>query len=599
LADPWVESERSALGMSQLPVDLHEGDAELRSLQGELVLLVAEQSRRIPLQRYLTSGLLALLLTVYTPAVLAVLWLVVVVAMVALRTRTVLMLPDDRSRTDEEKLRLISWLYWATGVSQVTALAFFPFVPVTTGAIITIYIIGISSATIHATAGYRRLCLPYILIMMLPVGVLWVVAPGAGAGAYERLVFAGLSGIYITTMLSHAKGAYGVFMESYNIRLQRVDLNRRLRSALGNAESANRAKTRFLASASHDLRQPIHALSLFSGSLLLRPMDSRTKAIAEQIDKAVKSLASQLDALLDISRLDAGVIERSISTIDLQTLLTQLGEEFQPQAAKRGLRLGIAPVGGTLVRTDPMLLQRILRNLLSNAIKYTDSGRVDVSVEGIGGAARISVSDTGRGIPEAEQERVFEEFYQLNNPERDRSKGLGLGLAIVRRLTELLDIELQLQSTPGSGSRFSVDVPVAAREALPVADAAGFTGQGWQHVQVLVVDDEEPIRVGMQTLLEEMGFSVHVASSTEGAIDAARHFEPSIVLADFRLCGDDNGMRTIHALRMVWPELPALLISGDTAPDRLREAHDAGIELLHKPVSSVLLRESILKAVQT
>lgn len=591
-------SSRSAtdLGMSHLPIELRERDAELRSQQGELVLLMAQQARRIPLQRYLTSVLMAALLCYYMSPLLPLLWLGVVVAAVAWRTHVLLRLPEDRTSSDHSKLRRASNLFLLTGVVQALVVLFFPVVPVLIGAIVTIYIVGVCSATIQATAGYRRICLPYVLTMMVPVGVVWTLTPVADVAVSERLLFAGLILIYITTMLSHARGVSGVFMESYDIRQQRVDLNRKLRSALGNAETANRAKTRFLASASHDLRQPIHALSLFSGSLLLRPMDTRTAAIAEQIDKAVKSLAGQLDALLDISRLDAGVIERSISSVDLPILLSQLMDEFQPQAERKGLRLTLQGLDGSLVRTDPMLLQRILRNLVSNAIKYTEQGGVHLSVEPLGDKLRISVADTGPGIPESEQERVFEEFYQLNNPERDRSKGLGLGLAIVRRLTELLDIGLKLASSPG-GSRFSVDIPVTRNPGVPVADQAVPAGPLWRHVQVLVIDDEEAIRLGMQTLLEEMGFTVETAASTDAAIDKALGFTPSIVLADFRLRGDDNGIRTIRALRQTWPELPALLISGDTAPDRLREARDAGVELLHKPVNAMMLRESILKAV--
>jgi len=592
-------SSRSAtdLGMSHLPVELRERDAELRSLQGELVLLMAQQARRIPLQRYLTSVLMAALLSYYVSPVLPLLWLAVVIGAVALRTHVLLGLPEDRSRSDEAKLRLASALFLGTGAVQALVVLFFPLMPVLIGAIVTIYVVGVCSATIQSTAGYQRVCLPYVLVMMVPVGVVWTLTPVADVAVFERLLFAGLILVYITTMLSHARGVYGVFMESYNIRQQRVELNRKLRSALGNAETANRAKTRFLASASHDLRQPIHALSLFSGSLLLRPMDARTAAIAEQIDKAVKSLASQLDALLDISRLDAGVIERSISSVDLPALLSQLVDEFQPQADRKGLRLTLQGLSGSVVRTDPMLLQRILRNLLSNAIKYTEQGSVDLSVEPLDDKLRISVSDTGPGIPESEQERVFEEFYQLNNPERDRSKGLGLGLAIVRRLTELLDIDLKLASVPGRGSRFSVEIPVTRSPGLPAAEEAVPAGPLWRHVQVLVIDDEEAIRLGMQTLLEEMGFTVETAASTAAAVEKVRGFTPSIVLADFRLRGEDNGIRTIRALRETWPELPALLISGDTAPDRLREARDAGVELLHKPVNAMTLRESILKAV--
>ncbi|MFP5305531.1 MAG: sensor histidine kinase, partial [Gammaproteobacteria bacterium] len=290
----------------------------LRTLQGELVLLVAGQAKRIPLQRYLTSVMMALLLMLYVPALPALIWLAAVVAAVALRTRVVLRLQDDAHSSETQKLQRIAWLFWVTGVLQVSVVAFFPFVSVVIGAVITIYIVGVCSATLHATAGYRPICLPYVLVMMLPVALAWTLVPGPAASQTERLIFAVLTLIYITTLLSHGRGLYEVFLDSYNIRLQRLELNRRLREALANAESANQAKTRFLASASHDLRQPIHALSLFSGSLQMRPMDPRTAAIAQQIDQAVKSLGSQLDALLDISRLDAGVIERTISTVDLQ-----------------------------------------------------------------------------------------------------------------------------------------------------------------------------------------------------------------------------------------------------------------------------------------
>ena len=568
-----------------------------RSLHGELVLLIAGQARRIPIERYLTSVLLAALLCVYLPPFAPLAWAALVLGVLALRTRWLLRLADDGDRSDEDKLRHIAWLFWLSGVVQAAVVGFFAFVPVAIAAVITIYVVGVCSATLHATAGFRTVCVPYTLIMMLPVAIAWVLAPNLDVTVLERVVFGALTLIYITTLLSHARGLHEVFADSYRIRLQRLELNLRLREALDRAELANQAKTRFLASASHDLRQPIHALSLFSGSLLLRPMDERTGAIARQIDQAVQSLASQLDALLDISRLDAGVIESAISTVDLHLLLTQLTEEFRPQAEDKKLRLDLRCERGLMVRTDPMLLQRILRNLLSNAIKYTDRGSVELVGARDGRRCGVSVRDTGRGIPDAEHARIFEEFYQLQNPERDRSKGLGLGLAIVRRLTDLLGVELRLESAPGAGSCFRIELPLARAEDASVPEGTMAEDGVAPRIQVLVVDDEEAIRVGMKTLLEEMGFEVQVAASTDAAIDASRRFRPSIVLADFRLRGEDSGIRAIEALRMVWPELPALLISGDTAPDRLREARGAGVELLHKPVPALALRDSILKAV--
>lgn len=592
---PSAEPVQTLGGPGSLPAVASE--PELRSLPGELVLLIADQARRVPVLVVISAGLLALLVMQHVPRPYAVAWWIVAALATLVHSRAVGGLPGDTRRSDEQKLRVAAWSFTVHAVILASIFAFFPFVPVTTAAVITIYNVGLCAATLPATAGYRPIFLPYALVTMGPIAPMWALTPGIDASWFERSIFVGMTAVYLVVMLGHAKGAFQVFAESYRIRQQRIELNRQLREALDQAEAANRAKTRFLASASHDLRQPIHALSLFTGSLQLRQLDQRTAAIAEQIDKSVKSLASQLDALLDVSRLDAGVIECSIATVDLKTLLGQLGDEFVPQAQRKGLRLRVTCPDAVLVNTDPLLFQRIVRNLLSNAVKYTDAGSIELSAERLGDRFRVSVADTGAGIPTSEQERIFEEFYQLNNPERDRTKGLGLGLAIVRRLTALLDLELKLESTVGQGSRFSVDVPTAARQEVSALDMQISEPVATPPIQVLVIDDEEAIRLGMKTLLEEMGFAVEVVASTEAAIDSSRRFHPSVVLADFRLRGNDSGMRAIQALRVVWPDLPALLISGDTAPDRLREAHGAGVTLLHKPVASNVLRDSILQAV--
>ncbi len=240
----------------------------------------------------------------------------------------------------------------------------------------------------------------------------------------------------------------------------------------------------------------------------------------------------------------------------------------------------------------------MLRNLVSNAIKYTRAGSVVLRATVQGEGCRISVIDSGPGIPVAEQSRVFEEFYQLHNPARDRSMGLGLGLAIVRRLTELLDIDLQLHSVPDEGTRFDLLLPLGSGQLSGHTPEHGFDRAAAQRLKVLVIDDEEAIRTGMATLLGEMGFDAGVAASTREAEALAKHFDPALVLADFRLSGDDDGLKAIEALRRRWPGLPALLISGDTAPDRLLQARDAGIPLLHKPVTAAQLRKAILDAAQ-
>ncbi|HZP13680.1 MAG TPA: ATP-binding protein [Nevskiaceae bacterium] len=572
----------------------------LRSRDGELVRLIAEQTHRVPTARYLPSGLLGLLLLEYVPAFYAAAWVLTLWAVLWIRTAELRRQPEDPTRSDRQKLRQTMWLFLATTMAQAASMGFSPWVPTAVMTVITVYLVGTLTANLHATAGYLPVVLPMSFATHAPMVVAWSVNSEWGHSLTERILFCSvLCMLHASTMLSHARGIHSVFMESYDIRLQQLELTRRLQQSVEAAEEANRAKTRFLAAASHDLRQPLHALSLFSGSLLLRPLEARTSAIAQQIDQAVGALSSQFDALLDVSKLDAGIVERKITTVALHEMLPQLRSEFAPQAEAKQLHLELRCPPDLCVRTDPILFARIVRNLVSNAVKYTSRGSILLSAESTPPHCVVAVTDTGPGIPEAERERVFEEFYQLGNPERDRSKGLGLGLAIVRRLTELLEVELRLQSSIGEGSRFSVLLPLAADLAHSPPRETEEPAAVQQDIDVLVIDDEETIRLGMKSVLEGFGFGVCLASSTDEALLAAASKKPSIVLADFRLRRGDGGVRAIRALRDLCPGLPALLISGDTAPDRLREAHEAGVELLHKPVNAVLLRDSVLKALRT
>jgi CheY-like chemotaxis protein/anti-sigma regulatory factor (Ser/Thr protein kinase) len=241
-----------------------------------------------------------------------------------------------------------------------------------------------------------------------------------------------------------------------------------------------------------------------------------------------------------------------------------------------------------------------VRNLVDNAFKYTAAGSVTLSAELRARMAHITVRDTGMGIPEAERERVFEEFYQIGNPERDRVQGLGLGLAIVQRIAQLLGLELTLESEPGRGSTFDVTLPPAAeRRASPRAPAArdAAAPPALDGARILVIDDESDVRAGMRTLLEQLGCRVAVCS---GYADAERLLaedgleDVHVIVSDFRLRAHENGIDTVRRLRERLGDVPALLVSGDTAPERLREAQSSGLPLLHKPVSADKLTEAIL-----
>ena len=252
-----------------------------------------------------------------------------------------------------------------------------------------------------------------------------------------------------------------------------------------------------------------------------------------------------------------------------------------------------------VVETDPVLMERILRNLVSNAVRYTDRGRILVGCRRRGGAISVQVWDTGRGIPKDQHAQVFQEYYQLGNPERDRAKGLGLGLAIVRRLTDLLACRLTLRSELGRGSCFEVTIPLAEGPAEEAPVSAGLP-MAMAHLLIVVVDDEFAIREAMSSLLTNWGHRVIVAGSGDEAIEnlSACPSRPDLLICDYRLRSEENGVDVIERLRSEYnATIPAMLITGDTAPSRLAEAEASGLLLLHKPVPNSRLRAAILNLI--
>ncbi|MDD5471680.1 MAG: hybrid sensor histidine kinase/response regulator, partial [Sideroxydans sp.] len=379
-----------------------------------------------------------------------------------------------------------------------------------------------------------------------------------------------------------------------------------LRSQKEQAEKANFDKTRFLAAASHDLRQPMHALGLFMGELQNRLETPEQRKIVEKVEESVTAMSGLLDSLLDISKLDAGVIVPQVQEIDISTLLRRLTEAYEPLAAAKSIKLRIH-TSNSRVRSDPILLERILMNLLGNAIRYTqEQGTVLLACRKRGDRLRFEVRDNGAGIPLSEQENIFREFVQLENAARDRSKGLGLGLPIVQRSARLLNHPLYLCSTPGRGSVFAVEVPrvpdlhdllgqESAVKSSPAAEAEGsFAGR-----LVLVVDDDELVRNGTAGLIESWGCKVEMAGSLS---EVARRFEQSqfdLVICDYRL-PDGTGVDLAERQYMQGKQKPAfILVSGDTSPEVLKLVADKGMHLLHKPVRPAKLRSMmafVLKA---
>ncbi|MCE5182146.1 MAG: response regulator [Betaproteobacteria bacterium] len=363
------------------------------------------------------------------------------------------------------------------------------------------------------------------------------------------------------------------------------------------AEEANLAKSKFLAAASHDLRQPIHAQGLFLSVLARTELTTHQREILAGANAAAKASSEMLNTLLDYSRIEAGVIQSQPEPFPLQPLLNKLEKEFASQAeikklAYRSRKTDLA------VQSDPMLVELILRNLISNAIRYTRSGGLLVACRKRGDRAVLEVWDTGIGIAPAHQQDVFREFHQLGNPERDRHNGLGLGLAIAERLARTLGHALSLTSTLHRGSVFRLTLPIATAE-LPLERGAFEHGKIPFNVRVLVIDDDAIVRASMHLMLRGWGCECDMAESIEEALELARVRAPDLVISDYRLREQRTGLEAIVALRvLLGSRLPAMLITGDTAPDRLREAQGSGILLLHKPVTPELLHRGLVIALE-
>lgn len=466
-----------------------------------------------------------------------------------------------------------------------------------TGSILVVSVIGgIAGSSMSSLSPVFPAFVAFLVCLLAALASkLWTL----GDPAYDALGVAGV--LYAASLLGQSRNSAEAARQAITLRFENVELIERLRQETAYAqaqrqaaEQANVAKSRFLAAASHDLRQPIHAQGLF---LEVLGSGALSKPQGEALDSARatwQASAEMLDTLLDFSRIEAGVVEPQRRLFALQPLLHKLENELAPQADATGLvyRSRETPAVGC---SDPALVALILRNLVSNAIRYTERGGVLLGCRRRGRHWLVEVWDTGIGIPASQHQAIFQEFHQLGNTERDRRKGLGLGLAIALGLARALGHELSLASTPGRGSVFRLALPCGdAVDATPewedtaAQDAIRDTLLAGKHV--LVVDDDEAVREGMRQTLAGWGCTCDVATSIEEGLSLARVRAPDLVISDYRLRDHRTGAEVIALLRAeLKQELPALLVTGDTAPERLREAIDTGVALLHKPVSPALL----------
>jgi CheY-like chemotaxis protein/anti-sigma regulatory factor (Ser/Thr protein kinase) len=349
-----------------------------------------------------------------------------------------------------------------------------------------------------------------------------------------------------------------------------------------------------LAAASHDLRQPVQSLVLMTHLLASRLLDHPAAEFVKVLEVSVDALCRLLEALLDVSRLDAGTVPINPQAVQLSKIFQGLEAGYQMRAVDKGLTLRTVP-SSLMLNTDPALLERIIRNLLENALRYTDQGHILLGCRRRGDKVLIQIHDTGAGIPAEHLERIFQEFYQISNPARDRSKGLGLGLAIVDRLARLLDYRVSVSSRFGKGTCFTVEAALSSDVAEEPASAKivvessrpVYTGFA------VVIDDDFLVREGLKVLIEQSGWCVLSADNATSALRqlASCPERPTLVIADYRLEGGATGIEALRSIEaQVGAPVLSVVLTGDTAPERIAEVQASGYRILHKPLPTQELR---------
>lgn len=478
-------------------------------------------------------------------------------------------------------------------------------------ALLICVVLGLASAAVTSNVSHSPSMFIYLAGVMFPL-LLRVI----GEGDQLHLILAGMLGLFFAYIMNSAVELIRTFELSLRQRIENEHLQLELVAQKTNAEEmrqaaeqANQSKSKFLATASHDLRQPLQALRLFTEALQDTAKEPGSLRLAGQIGKSVTSLVEMFDDLLDVSRLDAGIIHPRWQHFVLGDLFDRLHADFAPLAQAKELAFDMPYCNrdgnngahcDMAVYSDPFLLERMLRNLISNAIRYTERGKVSLQCRCAAGQVEIAVQDTGIGIGQEAMAHIFEEYFQENNPHRDRRKGLGLGLAIVRRMEELMGYRVLVESTPGQGStfRFSLKKGDAASLARPYIITQ--TKQNVAGKIIALVEDDVDIREFTTELMQEWGCQVFAGETGESVLrelDKAA-LAPDLLVCDYRLPDKQTALDVMRNMRAIWDNLPVLVITGDTAAETLQAIQKSGASLLNKPVAPTRLRSTMFFAMQ-
>ena len=486
-------------------------------------------------------------------------------------------------------LSFISGILWGS-----TALFLINSNEVENASIVAIILAGVSTGSLAPMSSYLPAQYSFSIPALAPI--IFIMLSNQND---TFILFGYLLTAFLFVNLSHAFIINRNNAASFKLRFENIDLLSFLEKKKDEAEKANKDKSRFLTATSHDLRQPLHAMDLYLGALGNALTTDEQRSLLEKTQASSSSLSKLLNALMEVSQLDSGNVTTENKLFNIYSLLHNIHQSMLPESHKNNFSFKLDSESFQIF-TDPLLLERIIRNLITNAIKHSHGSNITLCATSDNGIATISVYDDGYGIENAEIENIFSEFYQLNNSERDRTKGLGLGLAIVQRISKQLNLELNVSSTLNEGSTFSVKLPVYSHENTLEQNKLDKDKIDLSGLFIIAIEDEISVMEAMRLLLRSWDCEVLIGDSIESiteALNQTKYSTPDLIISDYRLRKNKTGLQAINTLRKIFKQtVPAIIVTGDTDKDIAVKTKNEGCELIYKPIDVEILKNAIYTA---
>ena len=563
--------------------------------------LMYRQSVKMVIPTFIAVPIASYVLAMNTRGFLWLIWGASVLLIFTTRPYAYQYLNSKNTLSASEKFKWVCLIAFALGITSGACVWFFPQLGLAERYYLTFVISGMIALAGFSCVGYTPYYVCFTAPCLVQLSIGWLANQG-GHVITEMSVVIFLSLVFYVVLIGIVSREYfSTFTVNLELAEQKTKLSLELENALkkahseqNRAEASNRSKTRFLAAASHDLRQPVHVVTLYGAALETITSEQRVHDVVAEMNTAIASLSSQLDALLDISKIDAGKVEPEFTPVDINSMVTSIFKEHISDAKHKGISLinNIEP--HTFIRSDSNLFMQILKNIIGNAVKYTNKGNVTVKIDVEDGVSTLVCHDTGIGISEHDLRYVFEEFYQVGNDHRNKDNGLGLGLSIVERLSKLLSHRIRIDSAKGGGTRVMINIEQSKENSphLPniYPSSIQYNYQTHNNLWIHLVDDDISVLRSMEVLLLELGCKVTSTSTTDATEIFLKSNVPDAFFIDYRLQGNDSGIKTLGAIKSRILSAHCVMITGETLLDKPSNFDD-DVVVLQKPISKAELGE--------